>query len=136
MSQWVSVKDKMPEDGVDVLCTDEDVKKMMPAPDEIYTAAWDDNQKFWTTEWWGDHDWMCKVNPLYWAPLPSCSEGLKMNKTKEREEFEKWAEEETGFDLYRTDYAFTAPEDQQYMDHDTNGAWFAWLARAELETKK
>lgn len=71
MSQWISVENKMPEDGVYVLCTDEDVRKMFPAADDIYIAAWDEKQKFWTTEYWGDHDWMSKVNPVYWAALPS-----------------------------------------------------------------
>ncbi|MEA5104711.1 DUF551 domain-containing protein [Pantoea sp. S18] len=74
MSQWVSVEKEMPDDGVYVLCTDEDVAKMLPAADEVYTAAWDESQKFWTTEYWGDHDWMSQCTPLYWAPLPTAPE--------------------------------------------------------------
>lgn len=70
MSKWISVDKKMPEDGVYVLCTDEDVTKLLPASDEVYTAAWDDGQSFWTTEYWGDYDFMNKVNPKFWAYLP------------------------------------------------------------------
>lgn len=50
---------------------------------------------------------------------------------KVREEFEKWLQSTTDFDTYRTNYAMTKPEDQQYMCHKTNLAWFAWKAARE-----
>lgn len=50
---------------------------------------------------------------------------------KVREEFEKWLQSTTDFDTYRTNYAMTKPEDQQYMCHRTNLAWFAWTASRE-----
>ncbi len=37
-----------------------------------------------------------------------------------REEFEKWCEENTGWDLYWSENI------NQYMDHQTNGAWLVW----------
>lgn len=50
---------------------------------------------------------------------------------KVREEFEKWLQSTTDFDTFRTHYAMTKPEDQQYMCHRTNLAWFAWTASRE-----
>lgn len=50
---------------------------------------------------------------------------------KVREEFEMWLRSTTDFDTYRTNYAMTKPEDQQYMCHRTNLAWFAWKAARE-----
>lgn len=50
---------------------------------------------------------------------------------KVREEFEKWLQSTTYFDTYRTNYAMTKPEDQQYMCHRTNLAWLAWKASRE-----
>ena len=50
---------------------------------------------------------------------------------KVREEFEKWLQSTTDFDTYRTNYAMTKPEDQQYMCHRTNLAWFAWKSSRE-----
>ena len=41
----------------------------------------------------------------------------------ERELFEAWAKKETNWDLYWSENI------KQYMDHQTNGAWFAWQAR-------
>ncbi|MDT3605994.1 hypothetical protein [Cronobacter dublinensis] len=53
---------------------------------------------------------------------------------KSREQFEAWVRIETGMNLYRTKYALTAEEDQQYIDHDINLAWMAWQAsRAAVE---
>ncbi|MDI7687767.1 hypothetical protein [Cronobacter malonaticus] len=53
---------------------------------------------------------------------------------KSREQFEAWVRIETGMNLYRTKYALTAVEDQQYIDHDINLAWMAWQAsRAAVE---
>lgn len=53
---------------------------------------------------------------------------------KSREQFEKWVKEETGFDLWRTEYPMTEWDDQQYKCHQTNLAWIAWQAsRAAIE---
>lgn len=55
-------------------------------------------------------------------------------KMKSREQFEKWVKEETGFDLWRTEYPMTEWDDQQYKCHQTNLAWIAWQAsRAAIE---
>lgn len=53
---------------------------------------------------------------------------------KVREEFEMWLQSTTDFDTYRTNYAMTKPEDQQYMCYRTNLAWFAWKASRESIT--
>lgn len=51
-----------------------------------------------------------------------------------REQFEKWVREETGFDLWRTEYPMTEWDNQQYKCHQTNLAWLAWQAsRAAIE---
>ena len=50
---------------------------------------------------------------------------------KVREEFEHWIQSETAFDTFKTNYAMTKPENQQYMCHHTNLAWFAWKASRE-----
>ena len=58
-------------------------------------------------------------------------EGVKMTS---REQFEKWVREETGFDLWRTEYPMTEWDNQQYKCHQTNLAWMAWQAsRAAIE---
>lgn len=58
-------------------------------------------------------------------------EGVKM---MSREQFEKWVKEETGFDLWRTEYPMTEWDNQQYKCHQTNLAWMAWQAsRAAIE---
>lgn len=55
-------------------------------------------------------------------------------KMTSREQFEKWIKEETGFDLWRTEYPMTEWDDQQYKCHRTNLAWMAWQAsRAAIE---
>lgn len=55
-------------------------------------------------------------------------------KMTSREQFEKWIKEETGFDLWRTEYQMTGWDDQQYKCHQTNLAWMAWQAsRAAIE---
>lgn len=55
-------------------------------------------------------------------------------KMTSREQFEKWINEETGFDLWRTEYPMTEWDDQQYKCHQTNLAWMAWQAsRAAIE---
>ena len=48
----------------------------------------------------------------------------------EREFFEAWAKKETNWDLYWSENI------KQYMDHQTNGAWFAWVASAQREGYK
>lgn len=55
-------------------------------------------------------------------------------KMTSREQFEEWVKEETGFDLWRTEYPMTEWDDQQYKCHQTNLAWIAWQAsRAAIE---
>lgn len=55
-------------------------------------------------------------------------------KMTSREQFETWVKEETGFDLWRTEYPMTEWDDQQYKCHQTNLAWMAWQAsRAAIE---
>ena len=55
-------------------------------------------------------------------------------KMTSREQFEEWVKEETGFDLWRTEYPMTEWDDQQYKGHQTNLAWMAWQAsRAAIE---
>ena len=49
-------------------------------------------------------------------------------KMTSREQFEEWIKEETGFDLWRTEYPMTEWDDQQYKCHQTNLAWMAWKA--------
>ena len=57
-------------------------------------------------------------------------------KMTSREQFEKWVKEETGFDLWRTEYPMTEWDNQQYKCHQTNLAWLAWQAsRAAIEIK-
>lgn len=57
-------------------------------------------------------------------------------KMTSREQFEAWVKEETGFDLWRTEYPMTEWDDQQYKCHQTNLAWMAWQAsRAAIEIK-
>ncbi len=58
-------------------------------------------------------------------------EGVKMTS---REQFEEWVREETGFDLWRTEYPMTEWDNQQHKCHQTNLAWMAWQAsRAAIE---
>ena len=52
-------------------------------------------------------------------------------KMTSREQFEKWVKEETGFDLWRTEYPMTEWDNQQYKCHQTNLAWLAWQASRE-----
>lgn len=55
-------------------------------------------------------------------------------KMTSREQFEQWIKEETGFDLWRTEYPMTEWDDQQYKCHQTNLAWMAWQAsRSAIE---
>ncbi len=55
-------------------------------------------------------------------------------KMTSREQFEEWIKEETGFDLWRTEYPMTEWDYQQYKCHQTNLAWMAWQAsRAAIE---
>lgn len=48
----------------------------------------------------------------------------------ERKAFEEWAGSETGWDLYWSDNI------NQYMDHQTNGAWLAWTRSAQRQGYK
>lgn len=55
---------------------------------------------------------------------------------KSREQFEEYMKAETNHPLWRTEYPMTKDEDQQYSDHTTNMAWFAWQAsRAVIEVE-
>lgn len=55
-------------------------------------------------------------------------------KMTSREQFEEWIKEETGFDLWRTEYPMTEWDDQQYKCHQTNLAWMAWQSsRAAID---
>ncbi len=55
-------------------------------------------------------------------------------KMTSRDKFEEWIKEETGFDLWRTEYPMTEWDNQQYKCHQTNLAWNAWQAsRAAIE---
>lgn len=55
-------------------------------------------------------------------------------KMTSRDQFEKWVKEETGFDLWRTEYPMTEWDDQQYKCLQTNLAWLAWQAsRSAIE---
>ena len=57
-------------------------------------------------------------------------------KMTSREQFEEWIKEETGFDLWRTEYPMTGWDDQQYKCHQTNLAWMAWQAsRTAIEVE-
>ena len=52
---------------------------------------------------------------------------------REREAFEAFWRREMNtreMDLALTAYPMTAPEDQQYLCHETNRAWITWQARA------
>ena len=49
---------------------------------------------------------------------------------EERKAFEDWAKKETCWDLYWSENI------DQYMDHQTNGAWLSWQASATREGYK
>lgn len=53
-----------------------------------------------------------------------------MSIEKERKAFEDWASKETSWDLYWSENI------NQYMDHQTNAAWFAWKASTNREGYK
>ena len=53
-----------------------------------------------------------------------------MNLDNERKAFEDWAKKETCWDLYWSENI------KQYLDHQTNGAWFAWQASIQREGYK
>ena len=50
-----------------------------------------------------------------------------MNLDNERKAFEDWAKKETCWDLYWSENI------DQYMDHQTNGAWLSWQASANRQ---
>lgn len=60
---------------------------------------------------------------------------MKSNIEIERDKFEQWAKDNTGLGLWRTEYPFTKPEDQHYIDHNADIAWQAWLERSKEPTK-
>ena len=53
-----------------------------------------------------------------------------MNHDNERKAFEDWAKKETCWDLYWSENI------DQYMDHQTNGAWLSWQASANRQGYK
>ena len=53
-----------------------------------------------------------------------------MNLDNERKAFEDWAKKETCWDLYWSENI------DQYMDHQTNGAWLSWQASANRQGYK
>ena len=53
-----------------------------------------------------------------------------MNHDNERKVFEDWAKKETCWDLYWSENI------DQYMDHQTNGAWLSWKASANRQGYK
>lgn len=53
-----------------------------------------------------------------------------MSIEKERKAFEDWASKETSWDLYWSENI------NQYMDHQTNAAWFAWQESANRQGYK
>lgn len=53
-----------------------------------------------------------------------------MNIENERKVFEDWAKKETCWDLYWSENI------DQYMDHQTNGAWLSWQASANRQGYK
>ena len=53
-----------------------------------------------------------------------------MNLENERKVFEDWAKKETCWDLYWSENI------DQYMDHQTNGAWLSWQASANRQGYK
>lgn len=67
---WIPVSDRMPKVGEYVLCLDSLDKHGHFAHDDVYTAAYCDKLSAFTTEYYGDHDWMSKSNPMYWSPMP------------------------------------------------------------------
>ena len=50
-----------------------------------------------------------------------------MNLDNERKAFEDWAKKETCWGLYWSENI------DQYMDHQTNGAWLSWQASANRQ---
>lgn len=70
---WIPCSERMPEVGVYVLCLDGLDRHGQFAHDDVYTAAYCDRLKAFTTEYYGDHDWMSKSKPTHWAPIPKIS---------------------------------------------------------------
>jgi|GEM_PF-951381 len=73
---WIACADRMPEVGRYVICLDDGINLngMVPDHDNIYTAAYCDRNDFFTTNYWGDHDWMSKSHPTHWMPIPNVIE--------------------------------------------------------------
>lgn len=71
MSEWISVKERLPEEGVSVICLDNGNPNYIPANDDIYVAAWCSRLGSFTDEYMGDHDFLGKRSPTHWMPLPA-----------------------------------------------------------------
>lgn len=62
-TEWISVKDRFPDDNIGVLITD---------GESICTAKWVDNY-LWTSYGFGGYDWdfdFMESQITYWMPLP------------------------------------------------------------------
>lgn len=67
---WIPCSERMPNVGEYVLCLDGLGRHGQFAHDDVYTAAYCDRLQAFTTEYYGDHDWMSKSTPTHWAPIP------------------------------------------------------------------
>lgn len=88
---WINCSERMPEVGEYVLCLDngEKYQNCIPDHDDIYTASYCDRLGSFTTEYWGDHDWMSKRNPTHWAPLPDMPAAPQQEKTSTASNIDK-----------------------------------------------
>ena len=67
---WIPCSERMPNVGEYVLCLDGLDRHGQFAHDDVYTAAYCDRLQAFTTEYYGDHDWISKSTPTHWAPIP------------------------------------------------------------------
>lgn len=70
VQRWIPCSEQMPKVGEYVLCLDGLDRHGQFAHDDVYTAAYCNRMDAFTTEYYGDHDWMSKSNPTHWAPIP------------------------------------------------------------------
>lgn len=63
MSEWISVKDKLPEEGQKVLCYEPDV-----FPDERYRSDYD--VAVYENGRWETSNYLGAYKPTHWMPLP------------------------------------------------------------------
>lgn len=71
--EWISVKDRIPEDGVWVLCVDTS-KRMVVAKCERQTSYYSPHSFESPGEWISWDSWHCcgseADDPTHWMPLP------------------------------------------------------------------